>query len=212
MKKTLILFLILSILFSLYLLIQKGRLTLGYNDLRIVVNKQQDSLNKALMQSDYFNSLAMKNYQLGNLKIKKLDLYKFNDTGLKIKTKLPEGDKKKFIIRYSDIGCNTCVNLIFKRPERIKRIQEKFDIIVLVDFNRYEDFVLWKRASEIGNNVFWVKKGELPFDSLFEPSSYSFILDEKLEVHSFFVPNNVFPDEVHNYLNILLNNNDKFQE
>jgi hypothetical protein len=166
-----------------------------------------DSINKLAMDDDYKHSLLNQNYISAGTNLTKTSFYELRPGGEKVKVSLMnfQDNKEKLVIRYSDIGCNTCVNLIFKRKERLDAIQKRYELIVVVDFDRYEDFVKWKRVSELENNIYWVKKGQLPFDSHFGPSSYSFVLDRNMTTHSFFVPNNVFPQRLDEYLKGILN-------
>jgi hypothetical protein len=159
----------------------------------------KDSANRAYTTSEYTGKLLMLNYEIGNVNLSKVRFYEIIPGGDKHGKTFNDG-RQKFIIRYSTIGCNTCVNLIFKHKERLDAIRKKYDLVVLVDFDKYEDYVKWKRATEFDGNIYWVAKGELPFDAKFNESSYSFLLDKNLTAHSFFIPNNIFPKFVFNYL------------
>ncbi len=71
----------------------------------------------------------------------------------------------------------------------------------MVDFQRYQDYVMWKRTSEIKNNIYILKRNGLVFDKTFRESSYCFILNEDLTTDSYFKPDNQFPDYVAKYIN-----------
>lgn len=205
MKKVLLVFIFIGLIYTAFIQLQKGKIILKYNSAITNNLMLNDSLQKTLMRMDYFESLSLKNYQFNNSKLDSIQLYKIVENGQLVKSSFKNIGKERFVIRYSEIGCNTCTNLIFKRPERLKEIEAKFDLIVLVDFNRYEDFIRWKRVTEIEKDIFFVKRGDLPFDSSFGSSSYTFILDNSFMAHSFFEPYNVFPEVVHDYLDKVLN-------
>lgn len=113
-------------------------------------------------------------------------------------------DKPKFIVRYNEIGCNTCVNLIFKRKGNLEKLLQKYEFVVLVDFNNYDDFLRWKRTSEMSDNIYWIEKNSLAFDKYFKNNSYSFILDKDMVAKNFFVPNNQFQELLIEYLDDLV--------
>lgn len=166
------------------------------------------------MELDYLNALLTHNYLLDNTDLSNTKFFRILDGGDKmpIPLKTFNNRKEKLVIRYSSIGCNTCIDLIFKRRERIAAIQKKYEMVILVDFDRYEDFVRWKRISEFNNsNIYWVPKGGIFLDSQFKESSYTFLLDKNMKAHSFFVPYNVFPRRVHDYLEKVLTEKKELQ-
>lgn len=163
-----------------------------------------DSVAKYQVFSSYLGNILATNYKWGQIKLNNLKFYKVAKSGEKSLVELPKKDK--FVIRYNEIGCNTCVNLIFKDKESLDAIKKKYDFIVIVDFERYEDFVRWKRTSEMENNIFWVKKDTLPFDEHFNNNSYTFILNSDNEVHSIFMPDSQFPEQLKKYLKAITSN------
>lgn len=64
----------------------------------------------------------------------------------------------------------------------------------------YDDFVKWKRTSEMKDNIYWVEKNSLLFDKLFQNNTYTFTLNSNMEATNFFVPNNQFPESLIEYL------------
>lgn len=107
--------------------------------------------------------------------------------------------KKTMIIRYTEIGCNSCTDSTFKILKKYTKLNTQYNILVLVDFSNYDAYLKWTKVSEINYPVYWLKKGSLPFKIESENSSYIFTVNALPEVNNFFVPNSRFSEYIENY-------------
>jgi len=108
--------------------------------------------------------------------------------------------KKKLIIRYTEIGCNSCSDSTIRAIGNNKRLREVFDIIFFVDFSNYDAYLKWRKIAEITDPVFWVEKGSLPFTLEKLNDSYIYTIDEHSKPDNFFVPNSRLPYFINTYL------------
>ena len=108
--------------------------------------------------------------------------------------------KKKLIIRYKEIGCNSCSDSTIRAIGNNKRLREVFDIIFFVDFSNYDAYLKWRKIAEITDPVFWVEKGSLPFTLEKLNDSYIYTIDEYSKPDNFFVPNSRLPYFINTYL------------
>ena len=108
--------------------------------------------------------------------------------------------KKKLIIRYTEIGCNSCSDSTIRAIGNNKRLREVFDIIFFVDFSNYDAYLKWRKIAEITDPVFWVEKGSLPFTLEKLNDSYIYTIDEYSKPDNFFVPNSRLPYFINTYL------------
>lgn len=132
-------------------------------------------------------------YQLTNGK--KSFLYNFYNQNI---------TKKELIIRYTEIGCNACIDSTFKILKKNKQIADNYHVVVLVDFSSYEYYVKWKKVAEVDNDIYWVKKGAFPFDIEKGVASYMFVVDKDKSAEAFFIPNSLYADYIEKYFQILL--------
>jgi len=115
--------------------------------------------------------------------------------------------RPKLVIRYTEIGCNSCADSTFKYIKRYKVLESLYDILVLVDFSNYDAYLKWRKISEVAYPVLWLKKGDLPFK--IDSATYSFIftVSPSLGADNFFIPNSKFPNYIDMYFRILESRN-----
>lgn len=169
------------------------------------INASSVVVSKLETEKAYVENLLSVNYKMGTGHMGAVRFKSIALTGdekpISFQQLFAKNGKKKFVIRYSEIGCNTCVNLLFKNRKFLDELAKKFEVLVMVDFKRYQDYVMWKRTSEIQDNIYNLKRNDLVFDKTFEESSYCFIVNEDLTTDSYFKPDNQFPDYVGKYIN-----------
>jgi len=170
------------------------------------VTALKDSIDKIIPRSEYMANLInveftenKQVYSFDSSKAYRLvdgshEFYKYANHIFK------EG-RKKLILRYTEIGCNSCADSTILFLKRHKKIATNYDILILVDFTNYDAYLKWRKISEIDFPVLWVQKGELPFEIEQHNSSYLFTVNSSLEVDDFFIPNSMVPAFIHKYLN-----------
>jgi hypothetical protein len=166
-----------------------------------------DILGKTQLEKFYMSQLVWLNMSEKNMLLpEKLYVYEMEDvekqTPIDINSIIASG-KKKLIIRYTEIGCNSCTDSTFKFIRKNKSLLNMYEILVLVDFTNYEYFLKWKKISEMNEKVLWLKKGSLSFALEKENISYIFLVGNDKKVSSIFIPNSNFPSYLKNYLNNL---------
>ncbi|MBN1186435.1 MAG: hypothetical protein JXB49_29435 [Bacteroidales bacterium] len=168
-----------------------------------------DSVNKFTAEKYYFSQLIWLNlnvemkYIPNNVNVYEMaDKTKKNPIGLR---SFLSGNKKKLIVRYTEIGCNACTDSTFKFIRKNDSLLNKYDVFVLVDFTDYESYIKWRKISEITDKVLWLKKGTLPFHIEKENTSYLFVADREGNASSFFIPNSKHSDYLRMYFKRLAN-------
>lgn len=164
-----------------------------------------DSLNKLAGEKYYLTKLVKASINDNDIKLSEnVVAYEMADT-LKLRpkklTSLFQTHKKKMFIRYTQIGCNSCTDSTFKVIKSAKDFNDRYEVIVLVDFTSYEYYVKWKKIAEVDNKIYWVKKGDLPFKTEEDPASYIFALDRQDKTTSFFIPNSLYTTYLRNFFN-----------
>ena len=167
--------------------------------------KVKDSIDMIQFANYYLSSQFDISFNENNLKydIKSIKLYS-------LKTDKPQFErvlgsiltekKKKLIIRYTEIGCNSCSDSTIRAIGNNKRLREVFDIMFFVDFSNYDAYLKWRKIAEITDPVFWVEKGSLPFTLEKLNDSYIYTIDEYSNPDNFFVPNSRLPYFINTYL------------
>ncbi len=169
------------------------------------VNPDLFILEKLKSEKAYSDDILSMNYIIGIHDLTSIGLSNISTDGIRkfipFKALFSKNRKDKFIIRYNQVGCNTCVDLFFKNKKLLTRLSRRYEVLVLVDFSNYQDYVVWKKTSEMERGIYWLKKEKLPFDANFKENSYSFIVNDQLLSSKYFMPNNQFPSYVEKYVN-----------
>jgi hypothetical protein len=167
--------------------------------------KLKDSIDMIQYTNYYLNSQFDISFTENTLKydIKGIKLYS-------LKNNKPQFDrffasiltekKRKLIIRYTEIGCNSCADSTIQAIGNNKRLRDFFDIVFLVDFSNYDAYLKWRKIAVITDPVFWVEKGSLPFTLEKLNDSYIYTIDEYSKPDNFFVPNSRLPYFINTYL------------
>lgn len=167
--------------------------------------KVKDSIDMIQYANYYLSTQFDISFTEGNLKydIKNLKLYSLKNDKPQFErvfgSMLTE-KKKKLIIRYTEIGCNSCSDSTIRAISNNKGLREVFDIIFFVDFSNYDAYLKWRKIAEITDPVFWVEKGSLPFTLEKLNDSYIYTIDEYSKPDNFFVPNSRLPYFINTYL------------
>ena len=109
--------------------------------------------------------------------------------------------KPKLVIRYTEIGCNSCTDSIFNILEQYPSVRKKYGVLILIDFSNYDSYLKWRKISAPSDTVLWLRKGDLPFAIEEGNKSYMFTVNSFMELNDFFIPNSIFPNVIHSYLN-----------
>lgn len=168
-----------------------------------------DSVNKFTAEKYYLSQLIWLNSNDEINKIpKEINVYEMADIARKNPIGLRSflsGNKEKLIVRYTEIGCNSCTDSTFKLIRKNDSLLNKYDVFVLVDFTDYESYIKWRKISEIKEKVLWLKKGTFPFHIEREKTSYLFVADQEGNASSFFIPNSKHSDYLRMYFKRLAN-------
>src|SRR6185436_4842424 len=97
--------------------------------------------------------------------------------------------RKRLIVRYTEIGCNSCSDSTIRAISNNKNLRDAYDIIFFVDFSNYDAYLKWRKVTEIRDPIFWVEKGSLPFSLEKLNDSYLYTIDEYFNPDNFFIPN-----------------------
>lgn len=166
-----------------------------------------DSKNKSEFENHYMSKLIEINLLNRDKKLpEQLYAFEMSDTNkqfpISLDSILAKG-KDNLIIRYTEIGCNSCTDSTFKYIRNNQSFLSKYNILVLVDFNKYEYYVKWMKISEIEEKVLWLERGSLPFSIEKENSSYLFIVNKSKIASSFFIPNYLLTSFLKDYISSL---------
>lgn len=163
-----------------------------------------DSLNKYKANSNYLKNLWYGLRDNHNLKVEKESSIFKLERSKKIKINLLDliKNKKLLIIRYTQIGCNACVDSTFKLLNRYENLK-KYKIITVVDFDNTDYYLKWRKISEFDGDVFWLKKGDILYPVEQGNNSYIFTLGNDLNAQSLFIPNSSHVDLLKEYLQSL---------
>lgn len=113
-------------------------------------------------------------------------------------------DKKLLVVRFTAIGCNPCIDMLFKILNNSKTVNSEYDILVLSNYRDYVYFLKWFKISEVKQNILYLEKGALNLSLENDHDSYVFVIDVDNKVSSIFIPNNLFPEYTEMYLQDIL--------
>ena len=108
------------------------------------------------------------------------------------------------VFRLTELGCHACADSSLSILKTYTQMPEKYNVLVLVDFKNYEDYIKWKKISEINYKVLWLDSGRLPFKIEKSSTSYFFTIDRSLKANNFFAPNSRYTHYIRSYYNGLL--------
>ena len=118
---------------------------------------------------------------------------------------LNSGKSDKMIIRYTELGCSACADSVFKILSKNEKILKSYETIVLVDFVNYQDYLTWRKISNVDLPVYWVKNGHIPTSFEKEKKSYIFTWDlRKKCIKTILSPNSRQPDILRFYFKSIL--------
>ena len=170
-----------------------------------IFKKVKDSMDMIQYANYYLNSQFDISFRENNQKydMKNIKLYSLKDDKPQFERvfgSILTEKKKKLVIRYTEIGCNSCSDSTIRAISSNKSLREFFDIIFFVDFSNYDAYLKWRKIAEINDPVFWVEKGSLPFTLEQLDDSYLYTVDEDFKPNNFFVPNSRLPYYIKIYL------------
>jgi hypothetical protein len=182
-----------------------------YNQIKINQRSSQDLLNEknkseflsyqqAYLQKVINVSQAENNREYDFSIIKYFEINDNGHSNAKPLLSFIKNDKKTLIIRYTEIGCNSCTDSTFAILENNKsELAKKYNINILVDFSNIDAYLKWKKVSEINYPIFWLEKGQLPFEVEKGNNSYFFVLNSSNTVNDFFIPDSKFSSFIKTY-------------
>ncbi|MDB5275888.1 MAG: hypothetical protein JWR61_843 [Ferruginibacter sp.] len=210
MKKTttIIIFsiLVVSFFFALYFY---NKLLIANENLYVDLQSEMSQLDLLKYKQDYLIKTIEisgkennKFYEFGSLKYFELsDGDKINPQKI---SNLLQKDRETLIVRYTEIGCNSCTDSTFAIMEGQKpSLKEKYNIIVLVDFSNSDAYLKWKKLANITYPVYWCEKGLFPFEIENGNTSYIFTISHNSAANNFFVPKSNFSEIIKIYFNNL---------
>ena len=114
-------------------------------------------------------------------------------------------DKKSVLIyRYSDVSCNTCVEVELKHLHSI--FKDRDDAIILCSYHIERDYYVFKRLNQIKLRTCKIDHDAFDLDKMGRNSNaYYFVLHSNMNITDVFVPDKMFPDASTNYLLNILN-------
>lgn len=170
-----------------------------------LVKSVKDSLDLIKYANHYLNTQFDINFSENNSKydIRNVKLFTLSDGKPKYERvfgSLSTKKKKKLVIRYTEIGCNSCSDSTIRAISNNESLRNAYDILFMVDFSNYDSYLKWRKITQIRDSVFWVGKGSLPFTLERLNDSYAYTIDENSHPDNFFVPNSRFPFYINAYL------------
>lgn len=160
-----------------------------------------DSVNKYKSKSFYLNKLWLQGLKNRSIKINnELEAYKLENSQ-RIKVNLDTFFLKKpaLVIRYTQIGCNACLDSTFKILPRFNNLK-KYNIITIVDFQNQDYYIKWRKISEFNGSVYWIRKGDIKFPIDHGSDSYIFTVNKSSRTENFFIPNSNHVQYLKEYL------------
>lgn len=108
--------------------------------------------------------------------------------------------KNTLIVRYTEIGCNSCADSVISTLNADTTIQNNYNIAFLVDFSNFDSYNKWRKISDIKYPVYWLRKGGLPFKPEKIDQSYLFTIAKEGYANNFFIPSSQFPKTIKQYI------------
>jgi hypothetical protein len=196
MNKTKILFSFggILLLLNILLLFKISNTRKDYSDLieNLVKIEQQISLKDVLLEvydTDFQSHLYSESLSIAKDKKNKAILDKIFD------------EKQKLVLRYSELNCNTCIDVQFDALKKLaKKIGEK-NIIILASYKSDADFNRFMRINKLNFEVYNVEHINLPLEKRNIP--YYFITDKSLFAKLVFIPRKEYPKVYEKYFEII---------
>ena len=117
-----------------------------------------------------------------------------NEKGIKFRLNILFGNNPKFVLRYSEINCMTCVDSSLKYIEKYKKIIGPENIIVLASYKNQQDLAIFKRVSKIEFEIFNTGENTVGLPIEKENTPFMFITNGTLIAQSVFLPEKTMPE------------------
>jgi hypothetical protein len=109
----------------------------------------------------------------------------------------------KLCYYYSEIHCNTCVDIELERLKKFAKKHGNANILVLVDYTEYKDFLIFKKINNIQFQAFKVNLQNMP--KCIQELQYPcyFVLGRSLIPHLVFIPDKQDAESTFRYYSIV---------
>jgi hypothetical protein len=97
------------------------------------------------------------------------------------------GVSSKLIFYYSELNCNSCVEIIIKEIENFRDSIGSDNIVYLSDYKRIRDMQIFKRINHISSEIYNISSLNIPLEKMHVP--LLFVLDNDKRIRSVFIPN-----------------------
>ena len=107
-----------------------------------------------------------------------------------------------FIIRYSELNCNVCIDSLFSCIDNHLNKKEKQQIHILASYHNRNDLLIFKRINNLSYPIYRIDSLGISLENLNEP--FIFVLNKDYSISHLFIPHKERPQDTRRYLNIVL--------
>lgn len=157
-----------------------------HSEVRISLRKEENQiLEQSLVSQDYIiQKLRFNNYLIATHIGKKTfkNDYLIDEKGKKTPyDSIKIFEDKKVFFRYSQIGCNTCIEKSLELSQRYK-----VPMTIIANYENFNYLNTFKRVNQITNDIYKPYRNIFDFDTLHYP--YFFVLNEQNQIIDFNLP------------------------
>lgn len=161
-------------------------------------SKEKEQLyNWGQYEIDSYNLTQLKGITSKELKFDNIktnpNLYLLTESGDKISIK---SIRNKFVIRFRDIGCSSCVQSFIDHIEEMNKFINGIgtdNVVLLINTDNVRDIVIFKKKNKIPCNIYALSLNQLPTEILDKDENimaayYYFIISNRYLIQNIFIP------------------------
>lgn len=123
----------------------------------------------------------------------------FNENGDEIMLKSLAGNSSKFVLRYSELHCSSCVEKQVALFNKVINVIGEDNVLILSSYTNNRDLLLFKRMNQIKLPVYNIKDADLGIPAEGANSPIFFVLSKNLKISNVFLPLEYDPDLTQQY-------------
>lgn len=188
-------------IFDIILLIQIKKSTAVNQQLQLIHNKTTQVSSLKDMKINMLEETIEKSLNSENLKIR--NNVTINDGEGPTLLKNVVSSKPMLILRYSELNCQTCIDVQLASLNKLADKIGKKNIIILASYNTIVNMTKFKRINKLNLSIYNVDSIGFPLEKSNIP--FYFIIDKDRMAKLIFVPNKEFPSLTEKYFELIQN-------
>lgn len=166
----------------------------------LLKNSNSKQLNDSLQNRFILNNLVQNLENSGAL-LDNITIEDFNNKTYQLKELINE--RSKLIFMFSELNCQTCIDMQLPNIEQLSKDIGAENIILLASYSNKRDLFQFARINRIKLEIYNFDKNDIQIPIIDSNVPFFFIINSNLTSNCFFIPEKSLPKHTISYLNIV---------